>query len=142
MTDPWGATRVELERRLRSLLTGQALVLSEPDSEASASPRGFFARRGRRPVPVRYVQFLRLEDALVVECVSDAYWPSMATEQKAELVAAGWHEPNTLREYPTENLVRSFDLEAAPDAAVAAVRALITLGCDPGSRWTWAEIVD
>ncbi|MFD6175874.1 MULTISPECIES: TY-Chap domain-containing protein [unclassified Isoptericola] len=144
MADAWTPVRDELDARLRALRPEDALVLREPPPPDPFLPpeRGLFGRRRRvREPATRYVQALCRPEGYVVECVSDAFWPSTPEQQRA-LVEDGWHAPHRLDGYATDNFAQLFLGADRDRAADAAVRALATLGCAPATAWVWDVITD
>ena len=122
----------ELVRRLGELEEGSFLILGEPVPEPERS--GLFGRRSK-PVPTRYVQFLRDPRHLYGECVGSTLiggdW-EVGEAGHDRLRALGWLAPGdpdpagTQPSYP--NYWVTVDLDRSSDLATMGIGALSLLG--------------
>ena len=117
-------------------LVGALLALDLYDSltigeRVTPQRRSLLGRTSPRPGPRRFVQITAGQSRLIAECVGSTRfggdWP-MTDDQEATLLRQGWQKP-------WSETVRTFQREAsligAPRLALATVRALQLLGCDP-----------
>lgn len=145
--EAWSTLAHRLQESLGSLTDGAAVVLSEPDpAPAPSAPtrRRLFARKPTPPA-TRYVQYLRVEDNLVCECVgADSFpgrktqgWP-ISPEQDAQLRALGWKAPDQMPAGVSSGNYR-VDLPGsrAAQAAWLGVQALRILGLAADTDWQW-----
>lgn len=136
----WESIRARLRDELKTLAAGDAVVLAESKSAQPPARSGLLGwlRRPAR-VPVRYVQFLRLDEYLAAECVGPGFWPSTPEQQRA-LLARGWNGPRATPGYPSENFSRLLGVDDPDGAADLGIDALAMLGGDPCADWEWARI--
>ena len=94
-------------------------------------PRRSFLRRPPQAGPRRFVQITAGQTRLIAECVGSTSfggdWP-MTPDQEATILRQGWEKPwsDTQRTFQ-----REASLVGAPRLALATVRALEFLGCNP-----------
>jgi hypothetical protein len=127
MSDTWDAVNQRLVGAMLALDLYDSLTIGD----RRTPPRRSLL--GRRPAegPRRFVQVTAGQTRLIAECVGSTTfggdWP-MTPEQEATLLRQGW-------EKPWSDTVRTFQREAsligAPRLALATVRALQLLGCEP-----------
>ncbi len=127
MSDTWEA----VNRRLVSAMLALDLYDSLTVAERRELPRRALLRRRPPAGPRRFVQITAARSRLIAECVGSTSfggeWP-MSPEQEATLLRQGWEKPWS----DTEHLFqREAPLQGAPRLALATVRALDLLGCDP-----------
>lgn len=116
-------------------LTGAYLALDLHDAvvvgDRREKPRRRFLGGRQDPAPRRWVQVTAAQQVLVAECVGSTSFGGewdMDEDTEARLVAQGWEKP-WLPDGTT--FVREAPLVRAPRLALATVRALELLGCDP-----------
>lgn len=134
MTDTaWDETRDRLTSELGTLEDGEFVVLGEPVTYGE--PGGLF-RRKPKPIPGRYVQFLRMKDLISGECVGATAFGGdleMTPEQQDRIRELGWHAPGEMPDtdpgYP--NFRCDLPLDQAPRLAEMGVAALDVLGLGP-----------
>lgn len=128
MSDTWEA----VNRRLVGALLGLDLHDSLTIGDRLPPPRRGLL--GRRPAPAqqrRFVQITAAQTCLIAECVGSTSfggdWP-MSADQEQALLRQGWEKPwsDTDRTFQ-----REASLVGAPRLALATVRALELLGCEP-----------
>lgn len=143
--DRWSPVAERLAQSLASLADGGIVSLAEPAAQPEQAPRrGLFSCRSA-PVVVRYVQYARVDDHVICECVgadwfedrSFAGWP-ITKDQDAQLRAAGWKAPEDLPHGVSAGNYRiDLPLEQADRAAALGVQALSVLGVSPEVAWDW-----
>lgn len=127
MSDTWEAVNLRLVGAMLALDLYDSLTVGDRREQ----PRRAFLRRQPQPAPRRFVQITAGQTRLIAECVGSTSfggeWP-MSPEQEAALVRQGWQTPwsDTGRTFQ-----REASLVGAPRLALATVRALELLGCDP-----------
>jgi hypothetical protein len=93
--------------------------------------RSFFGKQAPATGPRRFVQVTAGQTRLIAECVGSASfggdWP-MTPEQEATLLRQGWQKPWSETE---RTFQREASLAGTPRLALATVRALELLGCEP-----------
>ena len=127
MSDTWEAVNRRLVGAMLALDLYDSLTIAEPTQPAR---RSFLGRRGEPP-PRRFVQITAGQSRLIAECVGSTTfggdWP-MTPEQEKTLLRQGWQKP-------WSDVDRTFQREASlvetPRLALATVRALELLGCEP-----------
>lgn len=127
MSDAWEA----VNRRLVGALLALDLYDSLTIGDRRPVARRTFLKRPPQARPRRFVQITAGQSRLIAECVGSATfggeWP-MSPEQEATLLRQGWEKPWS-DEYRT--FQREASLMEVPRLALATVRALELLGCEP-----------
>ena len=127
MSDAWEAINRRLVGALLSLDLYDILTVGD----RREPPRRKLVGRQPEEGPRRYVQITAVQTRLMADCVGSTTfggdWP-MSGEQEATLLRQGWQKP-------WSEEIRTFQREAslagAPRLALATVRALQLLGCEP-----------
>ena len=127
MTTSWDAVNRRLLGAILSLDLHDSLTVGDARPPVR---RGVFGRRPPPPGPRRFVQITATERMLIAECVGSTSFGGdweMTPEQEQTLLRQGWEKPwsDTMRTFQ-----REAPLIGAPRLALAAVRALQTLGCE------------
>lgn len=128
MSDTWEAVNLRLVSAMLALDLYDSLTIGD---RREPPRRTFLKRQTAEPGPRRFVQITAVQTRLLAECVGSTSfggdWP-MSSEQEEKLLRQGW-------EKPWSDTVRTFQREAslagAPRLALATVRALQLLGCEP-----------
>lgn len=127
MSDSWEA----VNRRLVGAMLALDLYDSLTIGDRRPTPRRSMLGRQPRTGPRRFVQVTAGQTRLIAECVGSTSfggdWP-MTPEQEATLLRQGWEKPWSDTE---RTFQREASLIGAPRLALATVRALELLGCDP-----------
>jgi len=128
----WATVRDELADELARLDDREFVILGEPVSWSG--PTGLLRRP--KPLPGRYVQFLRMQDSLSGECVGATSFGGdwdISSEQDARIRALGWYAPGEMPDtepgYP--NYRYDVPLDRAARLAEMGVAALDVLGLRP-----------
>lgn len=127
MSSTWEAVNLRLVSAMLALDLYDSLTIADPRQPT----RRTFLGRQPEPGPRRFVQITAGQTRLIAECVGSTSfggeWP-MSAEQEETLLRQGWQKPWSDTE-------RTFNREAsllgAPRLALATVRALELLGCEP-----------
>ena len=127
MSDAWEP----VNRRLVSAMLALDLYDSLTIRDRRQPARRTFLRRQPQAEPQRFVQVTAGKTRLIAECVGSTsfggVWP-MTPEQEATLLRQGWEKPWSDTE---RTFQREASLAGVPRLALAVVRALELLGCDP-----------
>ncbi len=127
MSDTWEA----VNRRLLGAMLALDLYDSLTVRDRRQPARRTLLKRSAQTEPRRFVQITAGQTRLIAECVGSTSfggdWP-MSAEQEATLLRQGWEKPWS-DDYRT--FQREASLVGAPRLALATVRALELLGCDP-----------
>jgi hypothetical protein len=134
MTGPtWDSVRTDLVRELSRLQDREFVVLGDPLTRTG--PTGLLRRR--KPLPGRYVQFLRMGDTLSGECVGATSFGGdwdISPDQDARIRSLGWYAPGEMPDtepgYP--NYRHDVPRDQADRLADMGVQALTVLGVQPG----------
>ena len=127
MSDTWEAVNLRLVSAMLALDLYDSLTIGD----RREPPRRSLLGRQPEPPPRRFVQITAVQTRLLAECVGSTSfggdWP-MSSEQEAKLLRQGWQKPwsETIRTFQ-----REASLAGAPRLALATVRALQLLGCEP-----------
>ena len=127
MSDTWEAVNLRLVGAMLALDLYDSLTIGDRRKPAR---RSFL---GRQPTvePRRFVQVTAGQTRLIAECVGSTSfggdWP-MTPDQEAALLRMGWAKPWSDTE---RTFQREAPLVGAPRLALATVRALQLLGCEP-----------
>lgn len=127
MSDAWEA----INRRLVGAMLSLDLYDSLTVGDRLEPPRRKLLGRPPEAAPRRYVQITAVQTRLIAACVGSTTfggdWP-MSSDQEATLLRQGWQKPwsDTDRTFQ-----REASLVGAPHLALATVRALQLLGCEP-----------
>ena len=129
MSDTWEAVNLRLVGAMLALDLYDSLTIGDRPEEP---PRRSLLRRREPEVgPRRFVQITAGRTRLIGECVGSTSfggdWP-MTPEQEATLLRQGWQKPWSETE---RTFQREASLIGAPRMALATVRALELLGCNP-----------
>lgn len=127
MSDTWEA----VNRRLVGAMLALDLYDSLTIGDRRPPVRRSFLRRPPAPSPRRFVQITAGQTRLIAECVGSTSFGGdweMSPEQEATLLRQGWEKPWSDTE---RTFQREASLAGAPRLALATVRALELLGCDP-----------
>jgi hypothetical protein len=133
VTATWQSLHDELLTHLTTLEDREFVILGEPVTYRPGRSKLF--RRRPRPLPSRFVQFLRLDEHLAGECVGPADagggW-DISKHDQDRIRALGWDDTGR-RELGAPNF--SVELPRAEAARLAGmgVEALKVLGAAPGS---------
>jgi hypothetical protein len=127
VSDTWEAVNLRLVGAMLSLDLYDSLTVGDRRQPERRSLLG----RQIQPGPRRFVQITAVRTRLIAECVGSTSfggdWP-MSPDQEETLRRQGW-------QMPWSEEVRTFQREAplvgAPRLALATVRALELLGCEP-----------
>ena len=128
MSDTWEAVNLRLVSALLALDLYDSLTIGDRQQKPA---RRSFLSKPTPPGPRRFVQITAGQSRFVAECVGSTSfggdWP-MTSEQEATLLRQGWQKPwsDTDRTFQ-----RDATLLTAPRLALATVRALELLGCEP-----------
>ena len=127
MSDTWEAVNRRLVSTFLALDLYDSLTVAE---ERPPQRRSFLGRRAEA-APRRFVQITAGQTRLIAECVGSTTfggdWP-MTPEQEETLLRQGWQKPWSDSE---RTFQREASLVEAPRLALATVRALELLGCEP-----------
>lgn len=127
MSDEWEA----VNRRLVGAMLALDLYDSLTIRERRPAPRRSMLRKQPKAEPRRFVQVTAAQTRLIAECVGSTSfggdWP-MTPEQEATLLRQGWSKPWSETD---RTFQREASLVGAPRLALATVRALQLLGCEP-----------
>lgn len=131
----WDVLRDDLARRIAALADGEFVILGEP--VVYGEPTGRFRRRPR-PLPNRFVQFLRMGVWVSGECVGSTLFGGdydIPSADHERLRSLGWMTPddlvrvNTTPGYP--NYRCDFPREDSARLARMGTDALQVLGLSP-----------
>jgi hypothetical protein len=130
----WDALRDSLAAGLTALTDGEFVILSEPVTYSE--PGSGLFRRKPRPLPCRFVQYLRMEHYLGGECVGSTAFGGtweISPADNDRIRALGWKAPGDTAEKEWGAPVYKADLprEEAPRLAQMGVDALRVLGLTP-----------
>jgi hypothetical protein len=127
MSTTWEAVNLRLVSAMLALDLYDSLTIAE----RLQPTRRTFLRRQPGPAPRRFVQITAGQTRLIAECVGSTSfggaWP-MTAEQEETLLRQGWQKPWSDTE---RTFHREASLVGAPRLALATVRALELLGCEP-----------
>ena len=127
MSDTWEAVNLRLVSAMLALDLYDSLTIGD---RAEPARRKLFSRPPA-PGPRRFVQITAGQTHLIAECVGSTSfggdWP-MTADQEATLLRQGWQKPWSDTE---RTFRREASLIGAPRLALATVRALELLGCEP-----------
>lgn len=142
VTSPtWKAVQERLTVTLVDLADGGILIVGEPTRPPE--PRKSLFHRRPKPAPVRYIQYLRIENYFTCECVGATSFGGdipLTSEQDKAIRDLGWRLPNDGSDaepapsYP--NYHRTVLLDQVQEAVRLGVGALQTLGLRP-DELTW-----
>ena len=128
MSDTWEAVNLRLVSAFLALDLYDSLTIGERREPVH---RSLFGKRQPPSGPRRFVQITAGQSRLIAECVGSTSfggdWP-MSPEQEAKLLRQGWQKPWSDTE---RTFQREASLAGAPRLALATVRALELLGCEP-----------
>ncbi len=135
MADDWDELRIRIRDALGALADREFVTVGEP-AAAPGPPRGLLRRRAR-PAPTRYVQFLRVGEALEAECAGSTSFGGdlpLSAEVEDRLRALGWLAPGDTTEtdwgYPNYHLHAT--VSESERLAALSVESLAVLGLEPG----------
>jgi hypothetical protein len=127
MSNTWEAVNLRLVSAMLALDLYDSLTIAE---RRPPPPRRFWGRPAPDE-PRRYVQITAGQTRLIAECVGSTSfggdWP-MSAEQEETLLRQGWQKPWSDTE---RTFHREASLVGTPRLALATVRALELLGCEP-----------
>lgn len=127
MSDTWEAVNLRLVSAMLALDLYDSLTIGD----RRPPPRRSFLGRQPQPGPRRFVQVTAGQTRLIAECVGSTTfggdWP-MSPDQEETLLRQGWQKPWSDTEHTFQ---REASLVGAPRLALATVRALQLLGCEP-----------
>jgi hypothetical protein len=127
VSNTWEPVNLRLVSAMLALDLYDSLTIGDRRAPAR---RSFFGKRAE-PGPRRFVQITAGQTRLIAECVGSTSfggdWP-MTSEQEATLLRQGWQKPWSDTE---RTFQRDAPLVGAPRLALATVRALELLGCEP-----------
>lgn len=131
----WDALNDELTAWLESLADGESVVVGEPVS--LGEPHGLFRRR-TKPLPSRYVQYVRLEHYLGGECVGSTAFGGeweISPEDHERLRGLGWRAPDSTNSDEWGAPMYKCDVPRTEAARLArmGVDTLRLLGVDPAT---------
>ena len=128
MSDTWEAVNLRLVSAMLALDLYDSLTIGDPRPPPR---RSFLGRQTHQVGPRRFVQVTAGQTRLIAECVGSTTfggdWP-MSPDQEETLLRQGWQKPWSDTEHTFQ---REAPLVGAPKLALATVRALQLLGCEP-----------
>lgn len=128
MSDTWEAVNLRLVSAFLALDLYDSLTIG--DRREPPRRRSFRARQPE-PGPRRFVQITASQTRFIAECVGSTSFGgdwSMSPEQEERLLRQGWQKPWSETD---RTFQREATLAGAPRLALATVRALELLGCEP-----------
>ncbi|RZS86939.1 hypothetical protein EV189_2357 [Motilibacter rhizosphaerae] len=135
----WEALRAHLLDEVARLEELENVVLTEP---VTYGPPTGLLRKKPRPLPGRFVQFLRVDPWMSAEVVGATVfggdWET-TPEQDAAIRALGWYAPGEQPDTAasTTNYRNDLPLAEVPALVANAVAALEVLGLTPQGPWTF-----
>ena len=128
MSNDWEPVNRRLVSVMLALDLYDSLTVGERRQPAR---RSWLGRPPKPPGPRRYVQITAGQTRLIAECVGSTSfggdWP-MTPEQEQTLARQGWQKPWNETDRTWQ---RDAALQGAPRLALAIVKALDLLGCNP-----------